>query len=151
MKLLWTLLIFLAFAGFLLPLTILLGWSKSALPCLLGFVAGIAISTGCLTSLQNRALITLLLGVLILPGLAVYVALLARIDPPTYDASSAVLTPFVAYALASLAAVLILVKVWRSMPAREAQNKAEQGPVPSVTPALKEQRSHEQPSVDKAA
>jgi hypothetical protein len=151
LKLLWTSLTFLALLSVLLPLTIFLGWWKFALPCLLGLLAGMSISVGVLTSLQYRALITLLLGVLTLPSLAVYLSLMAGSSPQAYEASSSVLMPFVVYALAALIGGLIIVKIWQNMPTREKINTEEKEPVPILTQAKKEHASHEGPDLDKAA
>jgi len=151
LKLLWTSLTIAALLGLLLPLTVSLGWSKYFLSCLLGLLAGISLTAGIFTSLQNRAMITLLLGVLILPGLAVYLSFMAGSSPPAFDAASSALMPFVVYALAALIGGLIIVKIWRNMPSRERTRREERAPATVVTPVKKEQMSHEGSHVDKAA
>jgi len=152
LKLLWTLLTLGALLGLLIPLTIFLGWFAFILPCMLGFLAGISITIGVLTSLQNRALITLLLAVLTLPGFAVYLSFMAGSSPQSYEAASSALMPFVVYALAALIGGLSIVKIWRNMPVRESNKEEEQGPAPVLTPAKKkEHTSHEGSDLDKAA
>ena len=151
LKSLWTSLTLLALLGILLPLTIFLGWWTFILPCLIGLLAGISITMGVLTSLQNRALITLLMSVLTLPGLAVYLSFLAGSNPPAFDAASSALTPFVVYALATLIGGLSIVKIWQNMPIRERNKDEEKEPVSVLTPAKKEQASHEGSDLDKAA
>jgi hypothetical protein len=96
-------------------------------------------------------MITLLLGVLILPGLAVYLSFMAGSSPPAFDAASSALMPFVVYALAALIGGLIIVKIWRNMPSRERTRREERAPATVVTPLKKEQMSHEGSHVDKAA
>jgi len=137
--------------GALIFLSAFLGWSRFILPCLLGLLAGNALAAAVLTSLQIKAVVALFLGGLLLPGLAVYVSFLAGNDPRAFDASSAALLPFVVYASAAFIGGLVIVKIWRSMPAREKTEEAAKGPVPAVTPALKEHRSHEGPDLDKVA
>ena len=151
LKLLWTLLILGALLGLLIPLTIFLGWSTFTLPCMLGFLAGLSLAVGVLTSLQNRARISRLLGVLTLPGLAVYLSFMAGSSPQAYEASSSTLMPFVVYALAALIGGLIIVKIWQNMPIRERNKDEEKEPVPVLTPAKKEHPSHEGSALDKAA
>jgi len=151
LKLLWTSLTLLALLGVLLPLTILLGWWTFILPCLIGLLAGISITAGVLTSLQNRSLITLLLAVLTLPGLAVYLSFMAGSNPRAFDAASSALMPFVVYALAALIGGLIIVKIWQNMPARGKNKEGEKVPTPVLTPAKKEHPSHEGSDLDKAA
>ena len=151
LKLLWTSLTLLALLGVLLPLTIFLGWWTFILPCLIGLLAGISITIGVLTSLQNRALITILLAVLTLPGLAVYLSFMASSSPKAFDASSSALMPFVAYALATLIGGLIIVKIWQNMPIRERIEKVEKEPVPVLPQAKKEHTSHAKSDLDKAS
>jgi hypothetical protein len=151
LKLMWTSLTLLALLGVLIPLTILLGWWTLVLPCLLGLLTGISIAAGVLTSLQNRALITLLLGVLVLPGLAVYESFLAGTDPRAFDASSSALMPFLVYALTALIGGIIMAKIWQNMPIRERNKEEEKEPAPVLTPAKKEHTSHEGSDLDKAA
>ena len=149
LKLLWTTLTLGVLLGLLIPLTIFLGWSTFILPCMLGFLAGISLAFGVLTSPQNRARISRLLGVLTLPGLAVYLSFMAGSSPQAYEASSSVLMPFMVYALAVLIGGVALVRIWRTMPV--AQKETEKEPVPVFTPAKKEYTSHEGPDLDKAA
>jgi uncharacterized membrane protein len=151
LKLLWTSLTVAALLGLLLPLTVSLGWSKYVLSCLIGFLAGISITAGVLTSLQNRALITLLLAVLTLPGLAVYVSFMAGNSPRAFDDASSALMPFVVYALAAFIGGLIIVKIWQNMPIRERNKEEEKVPASVLTPAKKEHTSHEGSDLDKAA
>jgi hypothetical protein len=151
LKSLWTSLTLLALLGVLLPLTIFLGWWTFILPCLIGLLAGISITMGVLTSLQNRARISRLLGVLTLPGLAVYLSLMAVSSPQAFDAASSALMPFVVYASAALIGGLIIVKIWQNMPIRERNKDEEKEPVPGLTLAKKEQESHEGSDLDKAA
>ena len=150
-RLLWAIVTVGGLLGALLFLTIFFGWSKFVLPCLLGFLTGICLAAGIVTSLQNRAWITLLLGVLILPGVAGYLALLAGNDPRAFDASSAALLPFVVYALAALIGGLIIVQFWRHMPVKGSTVEEGKGPVRVMPPETKEHASHERPSLDKAA
>ncbi len=149
--LLWTVLLLGALAGAVVFLTGFFGWSTAVLPCVLGFLTGICLAAGIATSLQSRSLIILLLGLLILPGVAVYLAFLAGRDPRAYDASSTALLPFVVYAASALGGCLAVAKLWRLAPVRAVA--PEKGTVPAqVTPPdRKEPLSHEQPSVDKAA
>ena len=151
LKLLWTSLTLGALLGLLIPLTIFLGWLTFILPCMLGFLAGISLAIGVLTSLQNRARISRLLGVLTLPGLAVYLSFMAGSSPQAYEASSSALMPFVVYALAALIGGLIIVKIWQNMPIREGNKDEEKEPVLVLTPAKKEHASHEGSDLDKAA
>ncbi len=140
-----------ALLGLLILLTIFLGWSTFILPCMLGFLAGISLAIGVLSSLQNRARISRLLGVLTLPGLAVYLSFMAGNSPQAYEASSSALMPFVVYALAAFVGGLIIVKIWQNMPIRGRNKDEEKEPVPVLTPAKKEHTSHEGPDLDKAA
>ncbi len=151
LKLLWTSLTLGALLGLLIPLTIFLGWSIVILPCMLGSLAGISITIGILASLQNRARISRLLGVLTLPGLAVYLSFMAGRSPQAYEASSSVLMPFVVYALAVFIGSIIIVKIWQNMPTREKFNIVEKEPVPVSTQEKKERASHEGSDLDKAA
>jgi hypothetical protein len=151
LKLMWTSLTLLALLGLLIPLTIFLGWWTFVLPCLLGLLTGISIAAGVLTSLQNRALITLLLAVLTLPGLAVYLSFMAGNSPRAFDAASSALMPFVVYALAALIGGLIIVKIWQNMPIRERNKEEEKEPASVLTPAKKEHTSHEGSDLGKAA
>jgi hypothetical protein len=112
-KTLWTLLILSGFLGLLLPLTIYLHWESVPLASLLGLLAGISITGGILASLQSRTVIMTLLGILVLPGMAVYLSLMAVRGPETLAASNAVITPFVVYAVAGSAAGRILAWIWR--------------------------------------
>jgi hypothetical protein len=150
-KLLWTSLTVAALLGLLLPLTVSLGWSKYVLSCLLGLLAGISLTAGIFTSLQIRAMITLLLGVLILPGLAVYASFLAGNGPQAFEAASSVLMPFLSYALATLIGGIILTKLWQNMPVRTGREKTGEEPGPVLAQGKKEQISHEGYHVDKAA
>ena len=151
LKLLWTSLTLLSLLGVLLSFTIFLGWWTFILPCLIGLLAGISITAGVLTSLRNRALITLFLGVLTLPSLAVYLSLMAVSSPRAFDAASSALIPFVVYALAALIGGLIIVRIWQNMPIREKIKDEEKEPVPVLTPARKEHASNEGSALDKAA
>lgn len=151
LKLLWTSLTVAALLGLLHPLTVSLGWSKYILSCLLGLLAGISLTAGIFTSQKIRAMITLLFGVLILPGLAVYASLLAGNSPQAFEAASSVLIPFLSYALATLIGGIIIVKLWQNMPVRTKQEKTEAQPGPVLTQGKKEQMSHEGYHVDKAA
>ena len=151
LKLLWTSLTLMTLLSVLLPLTIFLGWRTFILPSLLGLLAGISITAGVLTSLQNRALITLLLAVVTLPGIAVYLSIMAGSSPRAFDAASSALMPFVVYALAALIGGLIIVKIWQNMPARERNKEGKKVPTPVLTPAKKEHTSHEGSDLDKAA
>ena len=149
LKLVWTSLTLGALLGLLIPLTIFLGWSTFTLPCLLGFLAGISLAVGILTSLQNRARISRLLGVLTLPGLAVYLSFMAGSSPQAYEASSSALMPFVVYALAVLIGGVTLVRIWRTM--QVAQTEGEKEPLQVLTQGKKEHASHEGSDLDKAA
>jgi hypothetical protein len=151
LKLLWTSLTFAALLGLLLPLTVFLGWSKYVLSCLLGLLAGISLTAGIFTSLQNRSMITLLLGVLILPGLAVYASFQAGYSPQAFEAASSVLIPFLSYALATLIGGSIIEKLWQNMPVRTRREKTEEEPGPVLTQGKKEHTSHEGSDLDKAA
>ena len=150
-RLLWAIVTVGGLLGVLLFLTSFFGWSKFVLSCLLGFLTGICLAAGIVTSLQNRALITLLLGVLILPGVAGYLALLAGSEPRAFEASSAALLPFVVYATAALIGALFLVKFWRHMPVKGPMVEEGKGPVRVMPPEIKEHASHERPALDKAA
>ncbi len=148
-KLLWTSLTLGVILGLLIPLTILFRWSSFVLPCMLGFLAGISITIGVVTSLQNRARISRLLGALTLPGLAVYVSFMAGSSPKAYEASSSALMPFIVYALAVLIGGVILVRIWRTMPV--AQKEIEKEPLPVLTQGKKEHTGHEGSDLNKAA
>jgi hypothetical protein len=141
-KTLWTVLVLCGLLALLLPLTAYLDWWKVPLACLLGLLTGISLAAGILASLQNRKLITLLLGVLILPGLAVYASFLAGSSPQAFETASSVLTPFLSYALAALLGYVFIVNIWRHMPIR-GKEEAGKGPVHVVTPEKKEHTSHE--------
>lgn len=137
--------------GLLLFLTTFLGGPRTILPYLLGLLAGMSLTAAVLTSLQFKAVITVFLGGLLLPGLAVYLSYLAGNDPRAFDAASSVLMPFVAYAAASLIGGLIIARIWQNMPARTSQVKTEKEPGPVLTQGKEEQMSHEGSHVDKAA
>ena len=151
LKLLLTALTLGALLGLLIPMTIVLRWSVFLLPCMLGFLAGISITIGVLTSLQNRVWISRVLGGLTLPGLAVYLSFMAGSSPQAYEASSSALMPFVVYALAALIGGLIIVKIWQNMPIRERNKEEGKEPASVLTPAKKEHTSHEGSDLDKAA
>jgi hypothetical protein len=151
LKLLWTSLTLLSLLAVLLSLTIFLGWRTLILPCLIGLLAGISITAGVLTSLQNRALITLVLGVLTLPGLAVYLSIMAVSSPRAFDAASSTLMPFVVYALAAVIGGLAIMKIWQNLPTRESNKDEGEEPVSVLTPAKKEHAIHEGSDLDKAA
>ncbi len=151
LKLLWTSLTLLSLLVVLLSLAIFLGWWAFILPCLIGLLAGISITAGVLTSLQNRALITLVLGVLTLPGLAVYLSIMAVNSPRSFDAASSALLPFTVFALAALIGGLSIVKIWQNLPVKERNKDEEKEPVPVLTQAKKEHASHEESDLDKAA
>jgi hypothetical protein len=112
----WTSLTIVALLGVLVPLTIVLGWGRVYLSCLLGLLTGFSIAAGLLSSPRSRALITLLLGVLTLPGFAIFLTLMAASSAQALEASSAALTPFVVHALAALFGGLIIVRIWQKMP-----------------------------------
>lgn len=112
----WTSLTIVALLGVLVPLTIVLGWGRLYLSCLLGLLTGFSIAAGLLSSPQSRALITLLLGVLTLPGFAIFLTLMAASSVQALEASSEALTPFVVHALAALVGGLIIVRIWQKMP-----------------------------------
>jgi hypothetical protein len=116
LKAFWTSLTIVAFLGVLVPLTIVLGWGRLYLSCLLGLLTGFSIAAGLLSSSRSRALITLLLGVLTLPGIAIFLSLMAASSVQALEASSEVLMPFVVHALAAFAGGLIIVRVWQKMP-----------------------------------
>lgn len=149
-KVLWTLLVLGGILALLLPLTISFHWEKVALSCLLGFLNGIALAAGISVSPRNRTWITLLLGVLILPGLAVYVSFLAGSDPQAFDATSSVLIPFLSYALASLIGAIIMVNIWQRAPTREKEATVKE-PAQGATPGTKERTSHEGSSLQRVA
>lgn len=151
LKLLWTSLTFAALLGLLLPLTVFLGWSKYFLSCLLGFLAGISLTAGIFTSPQNRSMITLLLGVLILPGFAVFASIQAGYGPQAFEAASSVLIPFLSYALATLIGGVIIEKLWQNMPVRKGRKETEEEPGPVLTQRKKEQTRHEGSDLGKAA
>ncbi len=152
LKVLWTSLTLGVLLGILIPLTIFLRWSTYVLPCMLGFLAGISITIGVMTSLRNKTLITLLLGVLTLPGLAVYLSFMAGNSPQAFDAASSALMPFVVYASAALIGGLIIIAgIWRNMPTREGNKEEEKETVPGLAPAKKGLASHEGSALDKAA
>jgi hypothetical protein len=152
LRVLWTSVALSAIVSLLIFVTEFFGISKVALPPLLGFLTGISLAAGILTSIQNRALITLLLGLLILPGLAIYLGHLAGSNPRAFDASISVLIPFLIYALAALFGGIIMAKIWQSMPARERQEETEKERVQDLTPqAKKESTGHEGSDLDKAA
>jgi protein-S-isoprenylcysteine O-methyltransferase Ste14 len=69
-----------------------------------------------LASPQNKALITLVLGVLMLPGFAVFLSLMAVRNVQAFETSSTILTSFVVYALVVCVGVLVLVKIWQKKP-----------------------------------
>lgn len=119
LKILWTSLTILVVLGALVPMTIFLGWWKFILLCLLGLVAGISITTGVLTSPKDRALIALLLGVFVLPGLAIYLGSVAVRSRTAFNTYSASLIPFVAYALSTLVSGLVVGKIWQKRPVRK--------------------------------
>ena len=100
----------------LIPLTIILGWYRFYLICLFGILTGFSLAAGLLSSPQNRDLITLLLGVLTLPGFAVLLTLMATSSVQAFEASSRTLTPFVAYALAAFVGSIIIARLWRNIP-----------------------------------
>ncbi|MCL5023449.1 MAG: hypothetical protein M1497_08820 [Nitrospirae bacterium] len=112
----WTSLTIVALLGALVPLTIVLGWGRLYLSCLLGLLTGFSIAAGLLSSPKSRALITLLLGVLTLPGFAIFLTLMAASSVQALEASSEALTPFVVHALAALVGGLIIVRIWQKMP-----------------------------------
>lgn len=149
LKLLWTSLTLGVLLGLLIPLTIFLRWSTFILPCMLGFLAGISIAIAVMTSLRNKALITLLLGVLTLPGLAVYLSFMAGSSPQAYEASSSALMPFIVYASVVFMGGVTLVRIWRTMPA--AQQEAEKEPPQALTHGKKEHTEHEGSNLNKVA
>jgi len=113
----WTSLTIVALLGVLVPLTIVLGWGRVYLSCLIGLLTGFSIAAGLLSSPQSRTLIMLLLGALTLPGFAIFLTLMAASSVQALEASSEALTPFVVHALAALVGGLIIVRIWQKMPA----------------------------------
>jgi hypothetical protein len=136
-KSLWTLLVIGGLLGLLLPLTIHLHWWKVPLACLLGLLTGMVITLGVMASDQNKALITTLLGTTLLPGLAVYLSLMATRGADPFEAASAVMTPFVLYAVAGFAGGRISAGIWRKRPdtagGQAADRTAPHGPQGSQT------------------
>ncbi len=149
LKLLWTLLILGVLIGLLITLTIFLGWLAFVLPCLLGFLAGISITNGVMTSRGNKTLITLLLGVLTLPGLAIYLSFMAVSSPQAYEASSSALLPFIVYASVVFFGGVSLVRLWRTVPAAKQEKKKE--PLQVLAHGTKEHTGHEGSDFNKAA
>ncbi len=148
LKLLWTSLTLGVLLGLLIALTISLKWSTLFLPCTLGFLAGISITIGVTTSRRNKTLITLL-GVLTLPGLAVYLSFMAGSSPQAYEASSAALMPFIVYTLAVLIGGVTLVRIWRTRPVE--QKEEEKEPLQLLTQGKKEHTGHEGSDLNKVA
>jgi hypothetical protein len=116
LKVLWTSLMIVVLLGGLLSLTFFLDWWRFSLSCILGLLSGFSIAVGLLASPQNKALITLVLGVLMLPGFAVFLSLMAVRNVQAFETSSTILTSFVVYALVVCVGVLVLVKIWQKKP-----------------------------------
>ncbi len=149
LKLLWTLLTLVVLVGLLIMLTIFFKWLTFVLPCMLGFLAGISISTGVMTSRGNKTLIMLLLGALTLPGLAIYLSLMAVSSPQAYEASSSALMPFIVYASVVFIGGVSLVRIWRAVPV--AHQEGEKEPLQVLAQGKKEHAGHEGTDFNKAA
>ncbi len=149
LKLLWTVLTLGVLIGLLITLTIFLRWLTFILPCLLGFLAGISITAGIMISRGNKTLITLLLGVLTLPGLAVYLSFMAVSSPQAYEASSSALLPFIVCASVVFIGGVSLARIWRAVPA--ATQEKEKEPLHVLAQGTKEHTGHEGSDFNKAA
>lgn len=131
LKIFWTSLTIAALSGVVMYITSVFGWRQSLLSGALGLSAGVAVAASLLLSQQQRALMALFWGLLILPGMAIYASLMAVKSAEAFEATSGVLTPFIMYAFFALAGMLIFVKIWQKSPVVEPkvqQAKTEQVP-----------------------
>jgi hypothetical protein len=125
LKVLWTLITTVALSGALLYIASVFGWRQSLLSAALGLSAGVAVAAALLLSQQQRVLITILWGLLILPGTAIYASIMAVKSAEAFEAMSAVLTPFIGYAFFTFAGMLIIVKIWQKSPVVEQKAQPE--------------------------
>lgn len=102
--------------GVLLSLTLLLGWQRYLLLCLMGALAGLAILVAIQGAARTREVTSLVLGAVTLPGLAAYLAGLAAHDEATFTAYSAGLFPFFVHASVVIIAGLWILRAWRRTP-----------------------------------
>jgi hypothetical protein len=89
-----------------------------------------------------------LLGVLTLPGLAVYLSFMAASSPQAYEASSSALMPFIVYALAVFIGGVALLRMWRTMAV--AQKETGKETLPVLTQGKKEHTRREGSDLNKA-
>lgn len=107
----WTSLTVLLVLGVLSSLTVLLGWGKHLLLCLLGLFAGTSVSVA-VRSARSRGLTSLVLGAVTLPLLAAHLAAVGAESETAFDAHSASLFPFLACATGAVLGGLLIARIW---------------------------------------
>lgn len=107
----WTSLTVLLVLGILSSLTVLFGWWRHLLLCLLGLIAGTSVSVA-VRSARSRGPTTLVLGAVTLPLLATHLAAVGAESEAAFDAHSASLVPFLACATGAVLGGLLIARIW---------------------------------------
>lgn len=139
LRTIWTALVVLLVLGVLSWLAVLLGWWKYLLLCVVGLLAGISVSVAAVGSARSRELMTLVLGAITFPIVAIHLAGVAAGSQAAFGAYSASLLPFFAHATAAVLGGLWISRVWQRRPARrelEVAAKASAAEKESTAPAL---------------
>jgi len=114
LRLLWSTLIASVVLGALAALTLVFGWQRYVLLCLMGLLAGAALALATLGSARGRELTGLVLGAVTLPLLAIYLGGIAVTDPGSYAAYSDSLAPFLLHATGATLGCVWISRLWSS-------------------------------------
>ncbi|MFZ3063241.1 MAG: hypothetical protein WA148_05840 [Actinomycetota bacterium] len=125
LKILWTSLTVLVVLGALVPMTIFLGWWRFLALCVLGLIAGVAITAGVSVFPRDQMItpIALALSILTIVALAVFLGGVAARNLAAFNIYNASLIPFAAYGIATVISGLIIRKTWRKKITKEAPAK----------------------------
>jgi hypothetical protein len=115
LRVIWTSVAVLLVLGPLASLTVVFGWWKQLLLCLLGLIAGTAlvVASG---SRRGRELTAVVLGAVTLPLLATRLAAAAAEGEVAFGAHSASLFPFLAHATGAAVGAIAISRIWRGRP-----------------------------------
>lgn len=131
----WTSLTVLLVLGMLSSLTVLLGWGRHLLLCLLGLIAGASVSVA-VRSARSRGLTTLVLGAVTLPLLAAHLASVAAQSEAAFDAQSASLFPFLVHSTGAALGGLLIARIWsRPLAPPRSEEREEASPEAAGVPA----------------
>jgi len=123
---LWGSLAVVCYLGVLAPPTVLLRWWDASAMCLLGFISGLAVSYAIVHSEEHAHALyyaLLALGLILLPGLAVFLGGVGAGRSAVFASWNVMLTAFIAYALATTALCVALSEIRRSEAAQEARSE----------------------------